>query len=182
MASWCTNASLRAQELAKRNGDEPVVDGAFSSADIPQPAKETCRNWFYKTACIRELVPRLYVEMALMKCYNFLENGVIRRVVTRSSGIISRNRGHTCCRLDPRLPQQSCSTATAWRKRSLASAVAGLSIHLAAGPAHRGGGVKEDNGSGDGNIDGVPTEHGKMLRSRRITHKEYTRLHRPAFK
>ena len=155
---------------------------AFSSADIPQPAKETCRNWFYKTACIRELVPRLYVEMALMKCYNFLENGVIRRVVTRSSGII-RGIGDTLV----------AGWTRVYLSKVAAQLLPGEKGHLPAllqdylftwqqvQPIGEEG-SSEDNGSGDGNIDGVPTEHGKMLRSRRITHKEYTRLHRPAFK
>ena len=122
---------VRARELAKRNGDEPVVDGAFSSADIPQPAKETCRNWFLRL-CIRELVPRLCVEMALMKCYNFLENGVIRRVVTRSSGIIrgigthllpagptstSAGLQHSYC-LEKRSCQRCCRTIYSLGSRS----------------------------------------------------------------
>lgn len=37
---------------------------AFTSADVNIHAKETCRNWFYKTACIRELLPRMYVEVS----------------------------------------------------------------------------------------------------------------------
>lgn len=58
--------------------------------DIPQHIKdmatETCRNWFYKIASIRELIPRIYTEMAILKCYTFLEvEPPFREVVTRLS-------------------------------------------------------------------------------------------------
>ncbi|KAI1301607.1 hypothetical protein HDE_02842 [Halotydeus destructor] len=35
---------------------------------------ETCKNWLYKIASIRELLPRLYVETAVMKINSFLGN------------------------------------------------------------------------------------------------------------
>lgn len=36
--------------------------------DISAEARETCRNWFYKTACIRELLPRILIEVGARAC------------------------------------------------------------------------------------------------------------------
>lgn len=46
----------------------------FKSSDVTEDAKETCRNWFYKIASIRELVPRILVEMSLLPCQKFLND------------------------------------------------------------------------------------------------------------
>lgn len=41
---------------------------------VGEAALETCRNWFYKIASIRELVPRFFVEAAILQTYSFIIN------------------------------------------------------------------------------------------------------------
>ncbi|CAG9812944.1 unnamed protein product [Phaedon cochleariae] len=60
----------------------------FTPGMVPDAAKETCLNWFYKIASIRELVPRLYVEIALLKSYNFISTNECVDSLTRITDMI----------------------------------------------------------------------------------------------
>ncbi|KAL1140217.1 hypothetical protein AAG570_000149 [Ranatra chinensis] len=61
----------------------PALPDNFTANMVPESAKETCRNWFYKIASIRELVPRLYVEAAILKSYSFLTNREFSQALMR---------------------------------------------------------------------------------------------------
>nr|XP_033515798.1 VPS35 endosomal protein sorting factor-like isoform X2 [Nicotiana tomentosiformis] len=44
----------------------------FRATEICAEAKETCYNWFFKVGSIRELLPRIYLELAIFHCWRFL--------------------------------------------------------------------------------------------------------------
>ena len=61
---------------------------SFRSTDVPSSAKDTCRNWFYKTACIKDLLPRVYVEITLLKCYRFLSDSEYPAILAKLGSFI----------------------------------------------------------------------------------------------
>jgi hypothetical protein len=76
----------RIRNKAEREDDGTfvaVLPPNFTADDVRQDAKDTCLNWFYKIGAVRDLLPRCYMEMALLKCYHFLQREPPRRQVAR---------------------------------------------------------------------------------------------------
>ncbi|XP_017471583.1 PREDICTED: UPF0505 protein CG8202 isoform X1 [Rhagoletis zephyria] len=55
---------------------------------LHESARETCQNWFFKIASIRELLPRLFVEMAIIKCYEFITPNEFDKYLLRITKMI----------------------------------------------------------------------------------------------
>ncbi|XP_029432414.1 VPS35 endosomal protein sorting factor-like isoform X2 [Rhinatrema bivittatum] len=60
----------------------------FIPDGVNDTAKETCLNWFFKIASIRELIPRLYVEAAILKCNKFVSKTGISECLLRLTSMI----------------------------------------------------------------------------------------------
>ncbi|XP_068210933.1 VPS35 endosomal protein-sorting factor-like isoform X1 [Palaemon carinicauda] len=65
-----TLASLVYERLQQKSKKQVSTNGGSDYGLLE--AQETARNWFYKVASIRELLPRLYLEASLLPCYSIL--------------------------------------------------------------------------------------------------------------
>ncbi|CAN6451733.1 unnamed protein product [Victoria cruziana] len=52
----------------------------FDAVHVRPEARDTCHNWFAKIGSIRELLPRIYLELAILHCRRFLESNFISNV------------------------------------------------------------------------------------------------------
>ncbi|MFH4982621.1 hypothetical protein AB6A40_009330 [Gnathostoma spinigerum] len=64
-------SKANAERIEAGLGPLPVE---FLLDDVPETTQETAKNWFYKIGDIRELLPRFYVEAAIMGCMRFLDD------------------------------------------------------------------------------------------------------------
>lgn len=73
----------KAQYVAPGSTVPTKLPENFTPDQVPESAKETCRNWFFKIASIRELIPRIFVEAAILKCYKFLQRNEHQEALMR---------------------------------------------------------------------------------------------------
>lgn len=70
--------------VRKANGYYFCVTGNFSPENVNDTARETCLNWFFKIASIRELIPRLYPSLLILKRRKALHHERGPDIVVRS--------------------------------------------------------------------------------------------------
>lgn len=67
----------RMKKLTKEHSNGRLIitdenEEAFDYSQLPDKVQETCRNWFLKCACIREVLPRIYLELALVTSQRYM--------------------------------------------------------------------------------------------------------------
>jgi len=82
----------RMKKLTKHHsGGKVVIDEDDQNIDyslIPDKVQEICMNWFLKSACIREVLPRIYLELALVSCHKFMQRRVQQSDLLRLSKMV----------------------------------------------------------------------------------------------
>ncbi|XP_018423398.1 PREDICTED: UPF0505 protein C16orf62-like [Nanorana parkeri] len=68
--------------------NQSALPANFTPDHVNETAKETCLNWFFKIASIRELIPRFYVEVAILECNKFLSKTGISESLHRLTSMI----------------------------------------------------------------------------------------------
>ncbi|EGR27329.1 hypothetical protein IMG5_197970 [Ichthyophthirius multifiliis] len=57
----------------------------ISGSNIPESCQEICKNWLRKVSSIRELVPRIYIEAALLPINYFIDSSNIQQQLLKLS-------------------------------------------------------------------------------------------------
>eukprot|EP01104_Vermistella_antarctica_P020482 TRINITY_DN876_c0_g2_i1.p1 TRINITY_DN876_c0_g2~~TRINITY_DN876_c0_g2_i1.p1 ORF type:complete len:997 (+),score=297.01 TRINITY_DN876_c0_g2_i1:71-3061(+) len=79
---------IRRRSVSYENNKAVTLPEEFTASMVTEHARETCRNWFFKIASIRELLPRLYIELSIMRAYSFLRDNTFPGVIKRMSRMV----------------------------------------------------------------------------------------------
>ncbi|KAJ3439003.1 esophageal cancer associated protein [Anaeramoeba flamelloides] len=69
-------------------GTTDPLPNDFTHDIVPEVAKDTCYNWLYKILCIRELIARIYIELAILPIYRFISKDMHIVALSRISRMI----------------------------------------------------------------------------------------------
>ncbi|XP_076067854.1 VPS35 endosomal protein-sorting factor-like isoform X2 [Oratosquilla oratoria] len=83
-----TRLREKAHTQQHQNGSVTTFPEHFKSAMVSEDGQETTRNWLYKVASIRELLPRLYLEAAILPCYKFVNDNEHEKALVRLSAMV----------------------------------------------------------------------------------------------
>lgn len=64
-------------------GLKDPLQRTWTSKDLNENAKSTCRNWTHKVSCIPKLLPRLLLELSLIRCVLYLDGVDVPKVLLR---------------------------------------------------------------------------------------------------
>ncbi|XP_057787699.1 uncharacterized protein LOC131004943 isoform X3 [Salvia miltiorrhiza] len=67
-----------------------ITEENFKTGEICFDAKGTCNNWFCKVGSVRELLPRIYLELAILPCWRFIDDhpeNILKRLLEMTRGI-----------------------------------------------------------------------------------------------
>lgn len=81
------------KKLTKEHSGGKIVitdsnEDQIDYSKIPDKVREVCTNWFLKSACIREVLPRIYLELALVSCHRFVQRRVQQSDLLRLARMI----------------------------------------------------------------------------------------------
>lgn len=66
----------------------PENEATIDFSQLPEKVIETCRNWQLKCVCIREVLPRIYLELALVKSVKYAQMKVQQSDLLRLSKMV----------------------------------------------------------------------------------------------
>ena len=83
----------RMRKLTKIHSNDRIIitdenEDTTDFTQIPDKVKEISRNWFNKVSCIREVLPRIYLELAMLSFQKYMQRRVHQSDLVRLAKMI----------------------------------------------------------------------------------------------